>query len=474
MFKKAFWIILILIFILVVVFLVWKINYNKNTQSNKKVEDDGISSLIDPFGDYNQNTTPVKKNEEKKEGGNIEILRFRKKENIPRLRQITKERVSGVFLEPLTKKEIHEINVKNNIFETEWAWKFGENISEIRYILAKNGHIFQTFTNTEINTEILNATIPKVVFADFWDKNNLLVQYLDDDILKTYVINLFPKSDTEIEDEKKKNTYKEGLLNFNGKYLENDILDFKLFKNTKGENKIFYLKKKKDDYGVIGIISGEWGMDRIKVFDSIFKEWNFYVFPNLNIFLINKPSKKTYSLSFKINSKNWIMNKIYGALLSGNALPNHSFTKILYSYLDNNDNYRIFILDLKTKKKIELPTEISTIIDKCVWNRDDTKIYCAVPDIGMRKGELEKWYQGELDTTDSIYAIDSKTGEFENILSSYETNHSFDIIRLNVDYFDKYLYFIDWKTQTPWILRIEKEEQKKENNSGEQEKENNP
>lgn len=457
--KKILIIFLIFILVLLSIYFIF-IKDNKSQKIKNTKENDNYSFNLNPFGDdnkkVNNNNTKIKSdnNIEQKITSKYEV------KEMPRLRQITKEKVAGIFLEYLTKQELHKINVDNEFFGTEKAWKWADNISEIRYVLQKNGYIYKTYTNTDLTINILNTLIPKIYSVKFWDKNNFIIQYQDENEgVKNYFMNLTKKPDEQIKEEKEKKMYREGLMNFSGHYYPSNLSDYTLSIQN-GKRKIFYLQQ--TDKGVDGIISDEWGGGKTKIFESPLKEWDADWNKNSKyIYLNTSPSSNTFSISFKLNSNNGNVKKIHYGLWAGNGKPNHSFTKILYSFRDVTDkNNKLAIFDLKTLKFKKI--NLGTYIEKCVWSNDDKYIYCAVPTKILSKDDLNNWYQGKIDFNDDIYKINVDNNEMEIIFNSYEYGNNFDIKDLKIDDFDKFLYFIDWNTQTPWIYRINKEDKKEE------------
>jgi hypothetical protein len=114
---------------------------------------------------------------------------------------------------------------------------------------------------------ISNTTIPKIYKADFWDKNKILVQYIDRNqktsLVKTYSIKLSSKSTLEQEIEnrilgKTSDDNKDTLLNFDGVPFPTGIENYSILPNS---NKIFYLKKKSETE-TVGVITDNFGNNK--------------------------------------------------------------------------------------------------------------------------------------------------------------------------------------------------------------------
>jgi hypothetical protein len=96
----------------------------------------------------------------------------------------------------------------------------------------------------------------------------------------------------------------------------------------------------------------------------------------------------------------------------------------------------------------ELP--VATIAEKCVWGRDSTVIYCAVPRV---TGEqfLTRWYRGQIHTEDVWYTIQS-SGEATKLFSMDTT--LIDVELPVLDASGNYLAFMNARDKSLWILRI--------------------
>jgi hypothetical protein len=81
-------------------------------------------------------------------------------------------------------------------------------------------------------------------------------------------------------------------------------------------------------------------------------------------------------VAFYINTKTGAFVNLNLAKKALNVLPNYDFSKIAYSFKDYDGKIKLFIRDLKTNKDLDL--EISTFVEKCVWE-DNNILYCAVP-----------------------------------------------------------------------------------------------
>ncbi|HIP21686.1 MAG TPA: hypothetical protein EYG72_01905 [Candidatus Pacebacteria bacterium] len=75
-------------------------------------------------------------------------------------------------------------------------------------------------------------------------------------------------------------------------------------------------------------------------------------------------------------------------MLAGNGLPNNSFTKILYSGKDFNQKFHLYVYDIKKDELRDLRVE--TLVEKCVWSKNNTDAYCGVPNSGVKSDEPDQ------------------------------------------------------------------------------------
>ena len=445
--------ILLIFFIIFFGLLFWYFYQPTNSGEEKQRDDNTSDFNLFPFGDGTKPEDKKSEGEGSSFTGNSKV----RKDTLPKLRQISKIPTAGVIFDALSKQELHKINVENDIFDTKDAWTFDEHISEIRYVAKRDGNIYSTFSNTKNEKRVSNTTIQKVYDAEFWDKNNLLVRYLDNETnIKSYSIKLQEKTSEELEEEKNKRGDKKlkintGILKFGGVFFPTNIEDMTLLKNPK---KIFYLRK--EGRKTIGVTAGSFAENKKQIFESELNEWNInWKNPN-DILLNSKSSSETYTLSFKLNPINGSQKKISEAILAGNGLPNNSFTKILYSGKDFNQKFHLYVYDIKKDELSDL--RIETLVEKCVWSKNNIDVYCGVPNGGVKSDEPDQWYKGYTDFSDSIYKINTRDNSSELIFDSYSESKRFDISKIYLDDFEDYVYFIDSMTDFAWSYELPKEE----------------
>lgn len=439
-------IILIIFFTIFFGFLFWFFYNPNNTDLDVNNNETDFFEDLFPFSGGSDNIDDKKDDNTNQELNNNQIVR----EEIPRLRQISDIPTVSVYFETISKSEVFNINKDRKSFDKLDEYDL---YSEIRYVSIKNSHVYQTFDFTKNKKKISNITIPKIIQANFFNKNNFIIRYKNEfDILKTYVVNLSDKIKEELESdlERKNSKVNYDLKIFKGIFFPDNI--HSLFIN-KDENMVFYTTfintYKEKDGKIHGIISTKTSKNKKEIFSSDLREWNFSFNNSDKIFASTKNSGKTNSLAFSLNTDNGFLNKISRAEKGLNGLPNKDFSKVLFSKKNVLNSYILVVEDQKNKQQQEF--NISTFIDKCVWSKNNIDFYCAVPKNKIDSdNQPDNWYKGKKYFRDDILKINSETGMIEIIFNSIIEGKYFDIIDLKIDDREKYLYWKNKKTDFVW------------------------
>lgn len=187
----------------------------------------------------------------------------------------------------------------------------------------------------------------------------------------------------------------------------------------------------------------------LKTFD--FKEWNIQWVTKDKILFTSKPSKNTRSVSLVYNLKDNSFRIISQSILAGSSLANNDFSKILYSGVIAG-KYTLAVYDIKENKRTILNT--ITLVDKCVWSKNNIDVYCAIPVSGLNLEQPDSWYRGYNNFTDNIFKINTELNFTELVYFRIGEEPEFDITSLKLDSSEGYLYWIDKVTDFAWSYRI--------------------
>ena len=300
---------------------------------------------------------------------------------------------------------------------------------------------------------ISNTPILKIEKTIFLDKDNFIVKYRNEfGDFKTYVVNLKQRTEQELEYQKQKTglSQNKDLKKFEGYFLSDGIKDF--FVNV-DENKIFYTtffnENREKDGKIYGILYDLEKNSEKEIFSSELTEINASYNNKDKIFISTKNSGTTNSISFYLDIKLKDFRQISRAEYGLSGIPNHDFSKILYSKKNEDDEYVLIVKDLENKK--ETKYDYSTFAEKCVWSKNNIEFFCAVPRYMDKKNtQPDDWYKGKNYFTDNIYKINTEDESVVSVFSATLEVSKFDIVDLKLDNAERYLYWIDKKTDFAW------------------------
>lgn len=159
-----------------------------------------------------------------------------------------------------------------------------------------------------------------------------------------------------------------------------------------------------------------------------------------NIAIVSKPSSAAVGGLWFLDARNLSIRKIIDNL-GLEVLFSPDGKSFIYSYTDQNgQNLKLAFYDKnRNQKNIN---NVSTLVDKCVWSKNNIDIYCAVPKSWPDFAILpDDYYKNAFLTNDDIWKINTETGEktlvFEyigdisNLVLSEDENNIFFISKEN-------------------------------------------
>ena len=101
----------------------------------------------------------------------------------------------------------------------------------------------------------------------------------------------------------------------------------------------------------------------------------------------------------------------------------------------------------------EIPLPVRTVADKCVFKPGGSEIYCGVPTEIPPQNFLDKWYRGEVHTTDNWYRVTPGSANAERLFS-IDNTQAIDVENPVIDRTGQYLSFTNARDKSLWMLRI--------------------
>lgn len=181
---------------------------------------------------------------------------------------------------------------------------------------------------------------------------------------------------------------------------------------------------------------------------------------NLRDIIVNWPSAFTISLASKpsglvegnlwfFDIKNLSINKIIDNLFGLEVLFPLDGDSFIYSYTnEKGQDLKLAVYDGKGNSKII--NNVSTLIDKCVFAKNQLYVYCAVPKLWPDSAILpDDYYKNAFATNDDIWKINAVTGEKILIIENLGS-----ISNLSVSKDEATIFFISKENQLLYKLDI--------------------
>lgn len=326
--------------------------------------------------------------------------------------------------------EEEEINTKPTAPETE-------KVLALRYVDKINGNIHQTFADKISESKFTNTVILNVEEAMFSrDGLHVIMRYLKSDG-KT-IVSYAGKLEKELLGADYIST-----TELTGDFLPENITDLSI---NALSSKMFYLFNNKDyTVGINASLSGE---KKTQVFDSPYSEWLSQYVNESTITITTKAASDIPGFIYKINPNKKDFEKVLGPVAGLTTLTSPDGNLILYA----DDSLTLYLYNIITEstKKIS----IKTLPEKCAWNEDSTKIYCAMPRDITTEPLPDSWYQGVVSFSDQIWVIDAETLNTGLILDPLQTSNGEDIDGIKLTILDEYLFFVNKKDNFLWELKL--------------------
>ncbi len=312
--------------------------------------------------------------------------------------------------------------------------KGGETI--VRYQERSAGNIYEIGAAGEGEKRLTNTTIPKVYEA-LWSKSGsaLISRYVRDG---SETIESFSSRINQ------GTTGAEGELQ--GAFLQREILEGAI--SPEGTS-FFYLLE--ENGGVTGIRSDLSGSGKTKLWASPLREW-LVSWPSANkIMLLSKPSVLASGMLISLDPIKGGSTLILRDIPGLTALANPVHSEILYSASSEKD-FSLYLFDMIKGKHREV--SVTTLPEKCVWNKNGDKFYCGVPKTIPVGSYPDVWYQGVNSFEDAVWSS-TPSGTLDRILDiSDKRGAPIDLVNPILSSDEKFLIFTDKVSSTLWSLQM--------------------
>jgi hypothetical protein len=297
------------------------------------------------------------------------------------------------------------------------------------------GHVFDFNLNQVSPRKILNVTLPKI-HETLWsaDATRLIARYLRDDGMTIRTFSAKVSSTTV------------GETSLEGVFLPDTIEDISIV-----GSKVFYINE--DMSGGQGIVAEIDGTKKTPVFNSSFGDWQISGAGQSLVTLSSRPSAFALGHSYSLNTRTGDYSKIVGERYGLATKLNSTGTWAIFSETGNGQ-IKTSLLNIKTGEIKD--AGIQTLADKCLWSsKKENIIICAVPQATFSGTYPDDWYKGKLSFNDSLWSIDTFSGQTKQIMSpEIDAGVSMDIIKLGFNQSENYIIFTNKKDMTVWSYRL--------------------
>lgn len=191
--------------------------------------------------------------------------------------------------------------------------------------------------------------------------------------------------------------------------------------------------------------------DLRQIFSSPFSEWAPYWTSEEGITLHTKPSGLVEGFIYTLNPADGTLQKLDDDIVGLTGVLNNTQDRLFISQGGTSINSRI----VNTTTGATNNVSFKTLPEKCVWSRDSVIMYCAVPEFIERGLYPDDWYKGRVSFTDSIWSLNTQTGESRQIADlSLEGGEPFDVITPSIEENELFLFFVNKRTGEPWVLEL--------------------
>ena len=422
--RKSTFIIIIIIILALIGFGMYWFFYTNTPSTGNTTSSDTNSFLgsIWPFGRGTVSPTTAPQSTNKPTNNNTGTStnpNTTKVQKMPKLRQLSNTPVSGMSASSTASSTI------------------------VRFVDRGTGHIFQANDLNMAINEISNTTLPKI-YESYWDKSLTVsvLRYLND------TTNIITSFYSEIRKTATSTSSSTTPFEIKGKYMSPNIDQIAV---SPTKDKIFTWNI--ENGNGVGYISSFDESKKVKIIDTPMTQVNIDWPENSTVTITTKGTAVASGYAYSIDTKTGEMLKLLGNIRGLSIRMSNDGKQVLYSIGGNG----ILTSLLNVKNRNSSDVIFRTLADKCVWSilRKD-EVYCAVPtEIPTNNIYPDDWYKGTVSFVDKIWHLNTTIGEVHlmgDLLAL--SNQLIDAEQLTLDPKDNFLYFINKRDLTLWVLDL--------------------
>lgn len=295
------------------------------------------------------------------------------------------------------------------------------------YVLRENGHILKSDLDGNNEETLTNLTILES-FDGFWSplKTKAVIFYHESGMVKKFV--------------------EETATGTPSRFLPQEVQSFSW--SPDGKSMAYLIPQGGQTNLVIADQDNKGG--RV-VFSTPIPDFTLQWVSKNSILLVSRPSGLAPSLVMRFD----VVKRQAEPLLTASRgvvvrpMPDASG----FAFSKSSASSQVEAMALYTfKDGRSAPLDIITIAEKCAFSPDSQKLYCGVPQGGVRSPSPDEWYKGAVAFSDAIVEIDLKNNQSKTLM---ENQADVDVISPFVSPDGQYLFFQDKKDGTLWRLTLE-------------------
>ena len=304
----------------------------------------------------------------------------------------------------------------------------------VRFTERSTGHTYDVPAEGGTLKRVSNTTVPKVYEA-LWFPNatsSVILRYLgSSENITTYSATL---RDNGIEKE------------LGGIFLPRNTKSIALSPDGK---RVAYLVEGASGASVM--TSNTDGGKKTEVFSSPVNDWQVGFPSTATLTLSTKPSGGAFGYFYALTLSNLKMTRLLGDRAGLTALANPTLSRVVFS---ESTERSLSLKQLTTKNGAVTDLPLATLArDKCIWDRSDTLLLCAVPSDLPPALYPDAWYQGTVSFTDSLWQLDLESGN-ATLIDLLDVPLGLDVEKPFQDSKGDFFFFTNKKDGTLWALRL--------------------
>lgn len=305
--------------------------------------------------------------------------------------------------------------------------------STIRFVERETGHVFEMREDERVPRRVTNTTLPRIQEALWANSETVLVRYLNDEgSVQTYIGNVSPSTE-------------EGELV--GTFLAQDAMSPAVRSGA-----VFYTVAAERR----GYVQNLAERTVRSVLPTSFTEWLPAWLSPTKLALTSKPSASALSTLYFLNTQTGTMERILGNRYGFTTLVSPETNRLLFSE-STGSGFSLGMFDIDTAVVKTLPQQ--TLPEKCTWSSLEKEVaYCGIPESIPPGKYPDRWYQGRVSFSDSIWKMNVEDGTSELLIRPGDAARTaIDLVEPHLTEDESHLVFINKKDGTLWSLSLPKE-----------------